>query len=97
MNDPLEELPSGRPAIYFNSFAIGAGNADFTIILKLDNRVIVDLKASFTTAKTLAQKLSFTVEQFEVATDHPLMTAEETSKKLTKNAPQAAPEAILKK
>ena len=61
---------------YFNGFAIGVGNADFTLTLKVDNRPVTVLKASYTTAKTLAEKLTAMVTRFEKTTNHDLMTTE---------------------
>ena len=68
--------------IYFNGFTIAYSGSDFTIILKLDNKPVECLKASFTVAKTLAVSLEDTVERFEKATGHNLMTIHEADDKL---------------
>jgi hypothetical protein len=75
-------LPPGlhmqqTPVVYFNGFAIALGNADFTIVLNLDNAPAITLKCSFTEAKSLAEKLKIAVEQLEKVTNYNLMTADQ--------------------
>jgi len=85
MNDPLEKPPiQAREvnAVYFNGFGIGFGNADISIQLMIDNVEFLTLKASYTTAKTLAQALTQTIDRFEKLTSHDLMTVEEIGRKM---------------
>jgi hypothetical protein len=85
MIDPLEKSPPSMREIqmvYFNGFAVGFGNADISIRLKIDNVDIVELKASYTTAKTMAEALRITIDQFESVTDHTLLTAKEIAGKI---------------
>jgi len=84
MEDPLAiSAQRTEPTIvYFNGFGIGVGNADFTVQLRLENENRVLLKCSYTVAKTLAQKLTYAVGQFEKATDYDLLTTEQVGKAL---------------
>ena len=77
-----EELPQQLAQgpiqmVYFNGFSINVGNADFSIRLRLENADIIELRGSYSTFKTLAQKLSEVVSRFEKMTDHNLMTTDE--------------------
>jgi hypothetical protein len=84
MEDPLAVATeqTERTIIYFNGFTIGVGNADFAITLRLENAERVSLKCSYTVAKTLAEKLTIIVGQFEKATEHNLMTTEQVGEAL---------------
>ena len=85
MIDPLEKPTAGAreiQTVYFNGFAVGYGNADISMRLMIDNVDIVELKASYTTAKTLAQALNKTIERFESLTNHPLLTTQEITGKI---------------
>ena len=79
MDDPLavSERDKAVPTLYFNGFAIGIGNADFTLQIRLENTDSVILKCSYTVAKTLSIKLSEVVARFEAVTNHDVMTTEE--------------------
>jgi hypothetical protein len=68
--------------VYFNGFALAVGSSDFTVALQTDNQPVIVLKASYTTMKTLAEKLTWAVQEFEKATQHPLMTIEDVKAKL---------------
>jgi hypothetical protein len=74
--------PQSVAGVYFNGFAVGVGSSDFTVTLQTDNQPVIVLKASYTTIKTLADKLTWAVKQFETATKHPLMTIEDVKAKL---------------
>src|SRR5438046_2511632 len=84
MEDPLAQslLREHVPIQYFNGFAIGVGNADFSLSIRLENRDVMVLKCSYTVAKTLAQKVSEVVGKFEKVTDHNLMTTEQVGESL---------------
>jgi hypothetical protein len=71
-------------SVYFNGFSIGLSNADFALRANLENVELLELRMSFTTAKTLAEKLTETVAKFEEMTSHKLMTTEEVLKALQK-------------
>lgn len=78
---------------YFNGFALALGNSDFSIRLRLDNTDFVELKASFTTVKTLAQNLTEMVKHFEEITGHPLMTNRDVLKAIQKTPDAPSPDA----
>ena len=85
MIDPLEKAPASTreiQTVYFNGFFVGYGNADVSLRLMIDNVDFVELKASYTTAKTLAEALSTTIERFEKLTSYPLLTTEEITAKI---------------
>ena len=71
--------------MYFNGFAVAMGSSDFSLRLRVDNVDFIECKASYTTIKTLAEKLSFAVKSFEELTNHPLMTTEDVNKALAKS------------
>ncbi len=56
---------------------MGFGSADIQITLKLDNSELMQLKASYTTAKTLSAMLNSTIATFEKVTKHQVMRMEE--------------------
>ena len=84
--NPTPSTPSAQSVqmIYFNGFTIGMGGADFSVRLKIDNVDQLELKASYTVIKTLAEKLNLTVKKFESITNHNLMTVEEVVENLKK-------------
>lgn len=75
-NQDLEE-------IYFNGFTISLGNADVVIILKRNERPIATLNASYTIAKTLAEKLGNLVAGFETTIDTTVLTTDNINIKLS--------------
>lgn len=64
------------PTHYFNGFNIAFGNADFDLILRLDNRETFHFKASYTVAKTLAEKMGNSIKIFEEMVGQPMLTTE---------------------
>jgi len=80
---PIEPASPPKSAIlYFNGFGLAFGNSDVTIKLNLENVEILELKASYTTAKTLAEGLAKMMEKFEGVTDHRVMAIDEVGKKM---------------
>ncbi|MFP4502928.1 MAG: hypothetical protein ACLFTT_18190 [Candidatus Hydrogenedentota bacterium] len=74
------------PAVYFNGFINSLSNGDVMIILKRNNRPVAVLNASYTVAKSLAQKLSQTIAYLEDATGNPIMTTDTVRSDLEKGA-----------
>ena len=72
------------PGIYFNGFGIAVGNSDFSISVALDNQPVAELKGSYTTIKTLAEKLLWAVQHFEKATNRQILTTDEVGALLSK-------------
>lgn len=71
---------------YFNGFTVAFSGSDFTLILKQENRPVQYLKASFTVAKSLAEDLKSSIDKFENATGHNIMTMDEVATKLKDRA-----------
>lgn len=93
LDDPLkQDAAQETPKLYFNSFGIAVGTSDFSMTLMLDNRPLMELKASYTVGKTLAAKLQWAVDEFEKATAYKLLTTEEVKEKLAAHAGKQNPE-----
>ncbi len=73
----------GAP-LYFNGFTVAFSGSDFSIILKVDNKPIQYLKASFTVAKTFSNEMGKMIERFEEITGHQVMTIDLVDAKLKK-------------
>jgi len=72
---PLEAaLAANAPRIYANGFGVGMTNADVFIILQQFGRPTAVLSISYTLAKTLAEKLSQAMGDWEDRVGHPLAT-----------------------
>jgi len=64
------------PKIYMNGFTLGFTNADSELVLLLFGRPIAVLSFSYTLTKTLAEKLTELVNNWEEKTGHKLQTTE---------------------
>lgn len=62
------------PEIHFNGFINAIGQGDVLIVLTRHGRPIMKLSASYTVAKTLAQKLAQTIAHLEQQTGNTIMT-----------------------
>lgn len=84
LSSPGDAFPATKTAkiLYFNGFFLGMSNADILLRLNLDQTELLDLRMSFTVAKTLSIKLAETVARFEKITDHKVMTTEDVFKAL---------------
>jgi hypothetical protein len=69
-------------SVHFNGFTCSLGPGDVLIVLEQNGRPVQLLNASYTVAKTLAQKLSQLVAQLEDKTGNTIMTTEEVGKAL---------------
>lgn len=70
---------------YFNGFGVGFSSADMGILVNLDNVSMLELKASFTTMKTLALALTEAVERFEHITKNQIMTSQVVAKAISES------------
>ncbi len=72
------------PNIHFNGFLNRIGTGDILIVLERNNKPVAILNASYTVAKTLAQKLGNLIANLEDATGNTIMTTDDIGKKLSK-------------
>ena len=72
-NNPF---PEECPTIYFNGFAIGLGTGDIVISLQLNGKSSHVLNASYTVAKTLAERLTKAIGELEQKTGNTIMTVQ---------------------
>lgn len=71
-------------SVYFNGFVLGLSNADMNLTLVLDGQPVTKLNLSFTTAKTLQEKLGEVVQKLEAVTKQNIMTTEQIEEGLRK-------------
>ena len=64
------------PHIYANGFINALSNSDILVVLECHSSPVAVLNMSYTTAKSLAQKLSATIADFEKASNHTIMTTD---------------------
>lgn len=89
MSEPSsQEIRREVPSVYFNGYHMGMTNADVFVRLQLDGQTIMELKMSYTTAKTLSSGIADTVANLEATTGHVFMTQKEVMDKI--NAAAAA-------
>ncbi len=67
------------PSYYFNGFVNSLGNGDITILLKRNERPVAILNASYTMAKTLAEKIGVLIAALEHYSGKTIMTTEHVS------------------
>lgn len=72
------------PSYYFNGFELGLSNADVFCTLALSNSQIASIYMSYTTAKSLAQKLTELVSHLERVTERQIMTTDDVAAGLEK-------------
>jgi antitoxin (DNA-binding transcriptional repressor) of toxin-antitoxin stability system len=72
------------PDIHFNGFVNGIGQGDVLIVLTRHGRPVAKLSASYTVAKTLAQKLGQVIAHLELQTGNTIMTVDDIEKALHK-------------
>ena len=70
------------PEVHFNGFINAIGQGDILIVLQRHGRAVLKLSASYTVAKTLAQKLGETIADLEKETGHVIMTTEDIQRGL---------------
>jgi len=70
------------PNVYFNGVLVRLSLSDINMVLMTDGLPSCELHMSFTTAKTLAEKLSDIVTEFERRTGHGIMTMGEVAEGL---------------
>jgi len=72
------------PTIYGNGFVLALSNADVGLVVTLDNLPQMKFAMSFTTAKSLLQKLSDMMDNLERVTNHTIMTSDEVAEGIKK-------------
>ena len=86
MQKMIEEVMASEQIIniYGNAFICFNTNADMGIIIQKNNKAIAIINLSYSTAKTLGEKLTNMVRDFEKTTDHTIMTINIIDEKLKK-------------
>ena len=62
---------------YINGFSMGLSNSDVLVTFKMNGNNIATINMSLTTGKTLAEKLTNTIEQLEKLTERSFLTMSE--------------------
>jgi hypothetical protein len=68
------------PHQYFNGFELNGTLSDFGLTLMIDGQPVSRLAMSFTTAKTLVQKLQGAIDLFENVTGNKLMIMDDVAR-----------------
>ena len=71
------------PHIYANGFMNALSDADIVVMLERDNSPVAILNMSYTTAKSLAEKLSHLISAFEKNSGQTIMTSDDVNKALS--------------
>lgn len=72
------------PKIYINGFINAYNVADIVLLLKQNQKNVIVVNMSYTTAKSLAEKLSGLIKSFEQKTEHDIMSIDTVKAKLAK-------------
>lgn len=72
------------PKIYVNGFINAYNVADVILVFQQNNKNVVVINMSYTTAKTLAEKFSALIKGFEQTTEHEIMSIDTVKAKLEK-------------
>jgi hypothetical protein len=75
--------PSCEQRYYANGFALAIGASDVQATFNFCNSPICHLSMSYTTAKTLAVKLSAAISEFEKRIEYTMLTMDDINKKIT--------------
>ncbi len=70
------------PNIHFNGFVTSLGTGDVLIVLERNGRPIALLNTSYTTAKSLVEKLGGLITVLEQKTGNTIMTIDEITAKM---------------
>ena len=80
----IQSLINAAPhKFYCNGFITGTGAADVVLLLQQNNQVVASVNLSYTTAKSLAEKLAELMKKFEADTEHKIMTTDTIQTKLS--------------
>ena len=71
------------PHIYANGFVNALSDADIIVVLERNNSPVAVLNMSYTTAKSLAHKLSQLIADFEKDSNQSIMTTDVVSEALS--------------
>jgi len=74
------------PSIYFNSFITSISLGDVVLVLRRSNRTVAVLNASYTVAKTLAERLGEAIAQLESTIGSTIMTTDYIRKRVEEGA-----------
>jgi hypothetical protein len=88
MNEPKPAPQAPQPIglIYFNSFRLSVSSADVGFGLQVDGFDSLEVKCSFTTAKTLSGALVELIKQLEESTGHNFMTQNQVAASMAEYA-----------
>jgi hypothetical protein len=88
MNKTIKEALASEQVLnlYANGFICSNSNADVIIILKNNDKTISVINLSYTTAKTLSEKLGYVIREFEKTTGMSIMTINVIDDKLKEAA-----------
>ncbi len=84
------ELPNETAQIktqqhfYANGFQVGITSSDTSLVLMLDGSPMITVHLSFTSAKTLANKINGLMAQFEEKVSQKIMTIDDVNERLQK-------------
>ena len=70
------------PKIYANGFINSYGAADVVLVLQQNGQNMIVVNMSYTTAKTLSEKLSNLIKKFEQSTGHEIMSIDTVKARL---------------
>lgn len=78
----LLELVQSKSAnhFYFNGFVVGVSASDVTLVFKLNDGISYSSNCSFTIAKTLGEKLTAAIKQFEEMAGQTILTSDDIVK-----------------
>ncbi|SRR6266498_526371 len=81
-NEPQirSQSPKPIPSVYFNGFQVALSTADILITIQHSNNSILNLSLSYTTAKTLAEKLEGAINLLEKRSKSKIMSIEEVGR-----------------
>ena len=83
-NNPQVATISQPPELYFNGFQLGLSNADVYLTIAHNNQALMRLSLSYTTAKTLGEKLIQAITLLERESNNKIMSIEDVSGVLKK-------------
>ena len=72
------------PKIYVNGFINAYNVADVILVFQQNNKNVAVINMSYTTAKTLAEKLGGLIKGFEITTEHEIMSIDTVKAKIEK-------------
>lgn len=77
--DPKPESPKAQ-TVYINGFQLGLSTADAFVVLQRNGQNFLTVNMSYTTAKSLAEKLSEMISDLEKHCKRPIMSSEDVAR-----------------